>query len=155
MNTSVRLVTLEPMRVAVFYGFGEQPEEEAWKKLEKWARDNKKWGDFARNEVYGFNNPDPTPASPNYGYELWMKLDEGDPAEKAPGLKSFAGGKYAVLRCPVPVEDYDEIGKKWKELVAWREQSSYRYGPHQWLEKSVNNTDPALAFVLDLYMPII
>jgi hypothetical protein len=33
----IRIVELEPMRVASVYGFGESPELQAWEKLIAWA----------------------------------------------------------------------------------------------------------------------
>ena len=34
----VRIIKLEPMRVACTYGFGEQPELQAWSKMLAWAK---------------------------------------------------------------------------------------------------------------------
>ena len=70
----VRIVKLEPMRVASAYGFGTSPEEEAWGKLLAWARAK----DLLNEDVrfFGFNNPNPSPGSPNYGYEQWMTVGQ-------------------------------------------------------------------------------
>ena len=156
MDTKIKIMTLAPMQVVAFHGFGDQPEINAWAKLQEWAETRGFWARFDEYPVFGFNNPSPSHASPNYGYELWIcgtRTTEDEPAGVT--TKYFPGGLYAVLRCPVPRENYDVIGEKWKELVAWREQSPYAHGSHQWLEKSVTNHDPALEFVLDLYLPIV
>ena len=73
---------------------------------------------------------------------------------------SFDGGLYAVMRCPVPQGNYEVIGATWKKLVAWREDSPYKWATHQWLEKSVLSAlwaipiPAGIEFVLDLYLPI-
>ncbi|NIW49114.1 MAG: MerR family transcriptional regulator, partial [Gammaproteobacteria bacterium] len=63
----VRIVKLEPMTIASTYGFGEQPEIEAWEKLLSWAREIGL--SLKDHRFFGFNNPNPSPGSPNYGYE--------------------------------------------------------------------------------------
>jgi hypothetical protein len=70
----VRIVKLEPMRVACAYGFGKEPEGIAASKLYAWARPKGFLDDLEHYPTFGFNNPDPSPSSPNYGYELWMKV---------------------------------------------------------------------------------
>jgi predicted transcriptional regulator YdeE len=54
----------------------------------------------------------------------------------------------------VPEGKFEVIGETWKKLVAWREDSKYKRGTHQWLEESVPLDLPDTEFVLDLYMPI-
>jgi DNA gyrase inhibitor GyrI len=149
----VRIVKLEPMRVASVWGFGKEPETEAWAKLEAWAKP-KGLFDPAGNDIYGFNNPDPSPGSPNYGYELWVKVGPDIAPEDDVRLKDFGGGLYAVARCEIPSGNYEVIGTTWKKLVTWREASTYKSACHQWLEKSVPNDKPGIEFILDLYLPI-
>ena len=69
-----RIVQLEPLRVASAHGFGEGPETLAWDKLTAWARERGLWQDGTSRRFFGFNNPDPSPGSPNYGYETWMTV---------------------------------------------------------------------------------
>ena len=66
----VRIVKLEPMTVASAYGFGKEPEGIASRKLVAWAKPKGLFDDPAQHPTFGFNNPDPSPGSPNYGYEL-------------------------------------------------------------------------------------
>lgn len=49
---------------------------------------------------------------------------------------------------------YEGITDRWRELVAWREDSPYKAGTHQWLERSVPRGLPGLEFDLELYLPI-
>ncbi len=152
----VRIVELPPMHVASFLGFGKEPESKAWEKLIPWARSRGLLDDPEEHPLYGFNNPDPSAGSPNYGYEVWIKVDPNlDPGDgEAAEMKSFDGGLYAVARCEVPKGDFEVIGKTWKRLVAWREGSRYQCGAHQWLEQSLVENHPELEFVLDLFLPI-
>lgn len=150
----VRIMKLEPMRVASIWGFGEQPENIAFQKFEVWAASRGIRNNPDEHRIFGFNNPDPHPGSPNYGYEIWV---EADPAEKPSGdvrILGFGGGLYAVTRCEVPVGRYDVIGDTWKKLVTWREDSEYKYGRSQWLEQSITSSKPGIELILDLFLPI-
>lgn len=157
----VRIERLEPMRVASVWGFGESPEIEAWEKLEAWARPKGLFDDLEKHPIFGFNNPSPSAGSPNYGYELWIAIGPDLEPEGEMRVLVFDGGLYAVTRCQVPRGQYQVIAETWRKLVTWREDSSYRSGTHQWLEKSVlvlqwgvQAESPGVEFVLDLYLPI-
>lgn len=150
----VRIVELAPMRVASFLGFGESPEVEAWEKLFAWAKPRGLLDDSEQHRLFGFNNPDPSAGSPNYGYETWIVLDPGAEPESAERVLSFDGGLYAVTRCEVPKGRFEVIGATWKKLVTWREDSKYKGGTHQWLEENLWTDLPDTEFVLDLYLPI-
>lgn len=104
--------------------------------------------------IFGFNNPDPTPGSPNYGYKFWITAGPEVQAEEGFTVKEFAGGLYAVTRCPVHDAGPD-IPTMWKKLVAWCEGSKYRMARHQWLEEHLSTPgQPGVEFVLDLHLPI-
>jgi len=150
----VRIVKLEPMRVASVWGFGQAPEIEAWQKLTAWAEPRSLLDKPDQHPIFGFNNPNPSAGSPNYGYELWIKVGADVEPEGDTRIADFEGGLYAVMRCEVPKEQYHAIGESWKKLATWREDSRYKCGVHQWLEKSVPSDSPQLEFVLDLYLPI-
>jgi DNA gyrase inhibitor GyrI len=148
-DLDVRIVNLEPMRVASAYGFGEQPEYIAWQKLLNWARSQ--GFNLQEQRFFGFNNPNPSPGSPNYGYEQWMTV--GPEAEAAEGIeiKEFSGGLYAVTRC----EGLQHITEIWMQLAVWREDSPYQEAHHQWLEECFTPEAEQLEdYVFDLYAPI-
>ncbi len=153
-KNDVRIVELEPMRVASVWGFGPSPELEAWNKLQAWAEPKGLYNDFENHPIFGFNNPNPSAGSPNYGYELWLKVGPETMPEGDTRIEDFEGGLYAVKRCEVPKGQFEVIGEKWQELVTWLEDSKYKHGKHQWLEKSVANDSPTIEFILDLYLPI-
>ncbi len=149
MTEDVRIVRLEPMRVAAALGFGPEPEGQAWEALTRWAE--AAGLALTDHRLFGFNNPSPTPGSPNYGYEQWLVLKGEAAPSAAVQVKPFAGGLYAVMRCagtPNP-----EI---WQSLVRWREASPYRAAHHQWLEELL--TPDLLGqwekVEFDLYLPI-
>lgn len=149
----VRIVDLPPLRVASALGFGKEPEAIAGEKIFSFLKEKGLWEGMERLDFYGFNNPDPSPGSPNYGYEQWVVVPEGVEGTEDVTVKTFPGGKYAVTRC----KGIPNIYQTWQKFVAWREDSPYLYGGHQWLEKWVNPSKESLspeALVMDLYMPI-
>ena len=152
-DIDVKIITLAPMQVASALGFGEGPEVLAWEKIFNFLRQKGLWEDMESLNYYGFNNPDPTPASPNYGYEQWVVIPEAISGTEEVEIKQFPGGTYAVALC----EGIPNIFQRWKELFAWREDSPYQAGSHQWLEKWENPTKEGLSeedMVMALYLPI-
>lgn len=156
----VRIVRLDPMRVASVHGFGASPEAEAWQKLRAFMQATGLLAEAPAHRYFGFNNPSPTPASPNYGYEQWVTIGPEVRPQGDAAIKDFQGGLYAVTRC-----DLSNIEAQWKRLAVWQEDSSYKMGRHQWLEESLT---PALALaltpgaefdptthLLDLYLPVL
>jgi DNA gyrase inhibitor GyrI len=142
----VQIVKLEAMRVASALGFGESPEHAAAEMMLAWAK-----AENLLPSTFGFNNPNPSPGSPNYGYEIWLPVGQEVKASGDIKIKEFSGGLYAVARC----ESLTVIGEVWQALVQWREGSKYEEGHHQWLEKLLVSLDaPADKLVFDLYLPI-
>lgn len=151
MNTlDVRIVTLDPMRVASVLGFGPSPELAAWQKLAAWAGPRGLLAEPGRPRIFGFNNPSPTPASPNYGYEFWIEVGPEVESDDQVQVKAFAGGLYAVTRC----QGVETIGETWKQLVAWLAASPYRQACHQWLEEHISVNMAPDDLILDLCAPI-
>ena len=145
-NPDVRIVRLEPMRVASFLGYGPSPEQEAFDKLYAWARPRGLLDDRAAHRLFGFDNPPPSAGSPNYGYETWIVVDPDTPPEDGVRIVDVPGGLYAVTRCVVPKGFFDAIGRAWRKLVAWREDSPYKCGGRQCLEESLPLTLPDTEF---------
>jgi len=152
VNTlDVRIVTLDPMRVASVLGFGPSPEAAAWQELAAWAEQRGLLAEPDRPRIFGFNNPSPTPASPNYGYEFWIEVGPEVQSDGDVQVQQFDGGLYAVTRC----QGVDNITETWKQLVAWLAASPYRQAHHQWLEEHIRAADIAPEeLTLDLYAPI-
>jgi DNA gyrase inhibitor GyrI len=160
-ESQVRIVKLERIHVASLHGFGKEPEHLAWEKLITWAKPKGYLDDLQNHRIFGFNNPNPSPGSPNYGYEFWMVVDLDEKPEGEAEIKDFAGGLYAVSRCEIRGDPGRDIPEAWQKLVHWRENSQYRQGRHQWLEEHVSPEagegmeTPAGKFELDLYLPIL
>ena len=147
----VRIVTLEPMRVLSSYGFGKEPEGIAWEKLMAFIEEKNLFEEDKFPTTYGFNNPNPSKGSPNYGYEIWLPVDDSIQPEGDLRIVDFKGGLYAVTR----FKNLYNIGAVWGELVKWREGSKYKHGHHQWLEHLLEGANgPPEELVFDLYLPI-
>ncbi len=154
-NQDVHIVTLPPMRVASFYAFSSSPEADAWGMLVTWAKAHGCWQDAPTRRIFGFNNPDPSAGSPNYGYEYWLTIGREEEANGPVNTNDISGGMYAVLHCEVLPGAFDIIGETWRKLVKWLESSHYQVGSHQWLEEHLTRCDSHdQGFVLDLYLPI-
>ena len=148
----IKIVKLDPMRVASFHGFGSEPETMAWDKLSAWAK--KKGLEDGTFRIFGFNNPDPTPGSPNYGYEFWITIGENVESDGEAEIKQFPGGLYAVAHCEVK-GDFEAIGRGWKAMITWLEDSPYKRASHQWMEEHPASLDfVPEEFVLELFAPI-
>ena len=154
----VRIVRLEPMRVASAHGFGTSPEGQAWDKLISWAKSKGLLEEPGAHRFFGFNNPNPSPGSPNYGYEQWMTVDDSARPEGEVQIKEYPQGLYAVARC----KGVDSIFPTWQKLVAWQEDSPHRMVNRQCLEECLSpelfliegGEVPFHELVFDLYQPI-
>jgi AraC family transcriptional regulator len=153
----VRIIRLEPMRVASFHAFGASPENDAAAKLVEWAKPKGYLDDPEKHRIFGFDNPIPSAGSPNYGYEYMIEIEDDAEPEDNVISKTFEGGLYAVTRCEVNENPYDIIPDKWMKLYEWVEDNSpYQIGPRQSHEEHVapfpfKVTDN---FTIDLYLSI-
>jgi DNA gyrase inhibitor GyrI len=148
----VRIETLPPMRVISSYGYGPEPEGIAGSKMAAFLKAKGLLEGYGTSiPHYGFNNPNPSSSSPNYGYEIWAVVPPEVEPEGDVRVAMFPGGLYAVTR----FENLENIGRVWQQLVEWRENSPYLEAHHQWLEHLLNPLEPDLAkYVFELYLPI-
>ena len=149
----VQIVDLSPMRVASALGYGTEPENQAAGMIVEFAKSIGLTPGDPGYRTFGFNNPNPSPGSPNYGYEIWLVIGSDVEAEEPITIKDVPGAKYAVTR----FTGLSNIGRAWRELVAWFEDSPYTRPPN-WangLEEVLNptETDPE-KWLFDLYLPI-
>jgi DNA gyrase inhibitor GyrI len=153
-NLEVRFVHLPPYRVASAHAFGAQPEFKAWETLLTWAEPKGLLEPAREARIFGFDNPVPSPGSPNYGYEFWLTVDESIQPEDPIQIKTFPGGHFAVTR----VTGAQNIFNTWKALVTWCENSPYRMVDNQCLEEHISQLDidkvSEEELTLDLYLPI-
>ena len=148
----VKIVKLEPMRVASAYGYGPQPEGVAADKMVAFLKAKGLLEEYGTKiKHFGFNNPSPSAGSPNYGYEVWVTVPPEVEPEGDIRIVEFAGGLYAVTR----FTNLELIGQTWGEMVKWRDASPYKMGYHQWLENLLNPLEKDFSkYTFDLYMPI-
>lgn len=161
-DIEVRIVELKPLQVACALGYGEQPEFQSWDKILGWAKAKGLLADLEAHRFFGFNNPNPSPGNPNYGYEQWITVGPDVKAEGDIKVKDFEGGLYAVTRCKL-----SNIGEAWQQLVIWQEDSPYQKVHRQCLEECLNpevfitsegkaaSDESAYETVIfDLYLPV-
>ena len=146
----VRIVKLEPMRMVSAYGFGAEPEGIAWEKIKTFAQNNQLNLADASITTFGFNNPNPSKGSPNYGYEIWLPVAEIIEAEGDLRIVEFCGGLYAMTT----FKGLENIGAVWGKLVKWAEGSKYKRAHHQWLEELTTYELPPEEYVFNIYLPI-
>lgn len=145
----VTIRRLEPMRMACTSGFGPSPEAIAMDQMHAFIK--AKGIDPKTIRWFGFNNPSPSPGSPNYGYDVWITVGPEVSADDEVKILEFGGGLYAVTHC---VGAFN-LPEAWQQLVQWREDSPYQQAHHQWLEELHNfmETDPE-KLVFDIYLPV-
>ena len=133
---TVREIEIPDMTVVRAYGFGDSPELSASDLMRRFLT-TVGWGagELSGRRHFGFNNPDPSEGSPNYGYEMWLTVDDDfrlpDVSPEGISVKRHEGGLFAGLQIrgiPDPT--------KWHEVVLWLNGSRYRYDQsRQWLEE--------------------
>lgn len=149
----VRISTLEPMRVVSFHAIGPSPELDAAAKLLTWAKPKGYLDNRKKHRIFGFNSPNPSVGSPNYGYEFWIQIESDTEVEKEVMVIDFEGGLYAITRS----YGIENITATWMKLAEWVENNSkYRYGIQQMLEEHVGPFPFEVSedFILDLYCSI-
>lgn len=136
MTTEVKIERLAPQRVISAHGFGAQPEDQAWQKMKAWA-EPKGLLSGSEGRMFGYNNPNPSVGSPNYGYEFNLTVDEAVQAEGDLRVKQLTGGLYAVMPFQIQAggDPGQDIPEAWKKLDAWVAENGYRHGEQQWLEE--------------------
>jgi DNA gyrase inhibitor GyrI len=151
----VRIVDLPDLRAISALGYGPSPETEAFEIVGRFCAEHGIDPQDGTHEYFGFNNPDPSPGSPNYGYEVWLTVagevavDPDDEVE----IKDVPGGRYAVYR----FTGLQNIGEAWRSFVRWFEDSGHRPG-RNWetcLEQLRTPQErPIEEWEFDLYLPV-
>jgi AraC family transcriptional regulator len=146
----VRIVDLAPMRAAGAHGFGPSPEALAWERILAFA-DAKGLLENPGARFFGYNDPNPAPGSPNYGYDQWITVGPDVMPEGEIMIREIPGGRYAVARCT----GTHTIAETWKRLVTWCEDSVYNCAHDYCMEECLTPPGtPPERMVFDLYLPI-
>lgn len=110
---NVRIVLLPACTVASYHFIGENPEETVGAQMDKFVRESRLYELKPDARLFGFNHPNPSANSPQYGYEDWVTIPE-DMEVPAPLVKKhFAGGLYAAHT--IKFGDFHE----WNLLSKW------------------------------------
>lgn len=150
----VRIIRLDPMRVARVHAFSESPERDAWTRLEAWAGPRGLLRDLRAHPVYGFNSPAPTPGVRRYGYEFWLRVDADTAAEPGVEIGDFPGGVYAATTCRLRGDPAGTIAEVWMKLWRWAEANGHRWRHTHELERPHDPRAPAGELTLDLLLPV-
>ena len=147
----VRIVRLEPMRVACANAFGATPEVDAWAVLLAWAEEKGLLNHGRSYRLFGYDNP---LGGENglHGYDTWITVGPDIQCwpEERVRVKEFASGLYAVTRCCLG----DSVDA-WMRLHEWMTNSPYQMASHQWLEEHLTRPQaPWQDILLDLYHPV-
>ncbi|MHC4405435.1 MAG: AraC family transcriptional regulator [Planctomycetota bacterium] len=153
-DLEVRIVELEPMRVASVRVVAASPEQEAWEKLRAWAEPRGLWRDAEKHPVFGFNNPNPSAERKEYGYELWIRVGPDASSDADVEVKDVPGGLYAVTACKLLGDPRGSMPDVWRKLWDWCQASEYRWRHTHELEKPQDPRAAVEEMVLDLYLPI-
>jgi effector-binding domain-containing protein len=146
----MQVVNVPESKAARFHAFSSSPEEEAWGRMMEWAQAHGFWKagvmlePDASARIYGYNNPNPSAGSPNYGYEF---LAVGPDPDGAPDVVDFPGGRYVVV--PFEGDDPHGLPEAWRALVERAEREGHETGHHQWLERHLPP-----GFHVHLYLPV-
>ena len=148
----VEIIRLSPKHVAAYCAKGTQPEISALKRMRKWAEEKTLPFGNAQTRLFGFNNPDPQPGNPEYGYEVWLEVPLDVKGEGEITIMDFRGGLYACTE----VKGVENIYPAWQELLAWQKKSGYELSEdHPCLEEHLSDlSTPEKDFRLRLYLPL-
>ncbi len=153
-DIAVRIVELEPMRVASARAVSASPERDAWEMLRTWAQPKGLLEDLNKHPVFGFNDPSPSERSAEYGYEFWIRVEPGVASEGGIQVQDKAGGLYAVTTCKLLNDPQGTVQQVWMKLWDWVQHNGYKMRPVHELEKLADPRAPEQELVLDLYLPI-
>jgi DNA gyrase inhibitor GyrI len=154
-DLEVRIVNLEPMRVASVRVVSESPEVDAWSKLRSWAEPRGFLQDDENHPIFGFNNPNPQQDRKEYGYELWIKVGSEVESDEEVEVKDYPGGLFAVTTCKLAGDPSGRnILETWKVLLEWVKASKYSWRKVHELEKVHDPLASEPDIILDLYLPV-
>ncbi len=151
-DLDVEMRELPAMRVACALGFGPEPEPEAWQLIQEFSERSGIDMNDGTHRFFGFNNPNPAPGSPNYGYEQWMTVGDDVEASDSVTIKDIPAARYAVTR----FRGIENITPTWKRFVQWFEENGLEWGSHcDCLEELLTPLGtPIEEWEFDLYLPV-
>jgi AraC family transcriptional regulator len=153
----IRIVKLEPLRVAYYRAISKSPEEDAMKVLRAWGEPKGMYVNPNEHYHFGYNNPPPSNlvnSKGEYGCECLITVSSEVEPEGKVKIKKIPGGLYAVARCQGP----QNITQTWIYLHNnWLKKSKYDLddGNLPGLEELITPLEPSIQkWIFDLYIPI-
>lgn len=147
----VRIVKLEPMRVASVVADGATPEMNALAMMLHWARHHQLLEGRTLPRFFGFDCPEAPNSPTTHAYEFWMTVPSQVQSDDVVQVKEFEGGLYAVTR----VMGVENIFPTWQRLEKWVEGSNFHFSDRPCLEEHVRFIDlMSEDFEVDLFLPI-
>ena len=114
----VRIIYLPPMTVASSRFIGENPEETAQERIDRFVLESGLIKVKPDLRVLGFDNPSPGENEKHYGYEFWVTIPEEMNVQEPLEKKTFSGGLYAA-HC-INMGNFNE----WKDFYEWIKNNS-------------------------------
>jgi DNA gyrase inhibitor GyrI len=150
----IRMETLEPMQVACFRATGKEPEHESLGYLKRWVL-RQGVRDPGAVRIFGFDVDvsDADRKKGLRGYEAWASVPAGVRPSEGVEIRSFPGGRYAVLRVRNPLVDpFARIPPAWEHLWEWaRKNDDLEPATGPCLEEEIQGDR---TIDLDLYLPV-
>lgn len=150
-NSSIKIITLPPMRVIYNIAVGVSPEDESMTPVIEWIKSVNLVG-TAR--LFGGNvKPLPSGNGKPYGYGMCASIPSGVAIPGHLKEMELPGGLYALL------ESSDDIGASWKELMKYLSQNTkYKANRSELcLEEHIRNDNPdgcGNEYYLNLLQPV-
>lgn len=154
----VRLERLGTMRAAYTHAFSETPEEDAWKKMNEWAKPKGLFEEGAGTRVFG-RNTYPTDNPEPHGYELYLTIGPDIKPKGGIKIREIPGGLYAVLR----FKNLSNIREAWEHIWKWIKESEYEhigwkkgeYGWYNGFEEQINPLEESRReWIFDLWVQL-
>jgi DNA-binding transcriptional MerR regulator/DNA gyrase inhibitor GyrI len=118
--SNVRIVQLPPVTVASVQFYCDEPEMHCVKVMDEFVRYHELGKLKPDLRHYGFNNPNPSPdtpeGQPDHGYEMWVTIPEDLEVPEPLVKKQFDGGIYAAHA--IKMGDFHEWGWLWEWVQA-------------------------------------
>ncbi len=153
-QASVRIETLEPVRVARFRAFGKEPEHVSTGYLKRWLLDQR-IRDPEGVRIFGFDL-ETSPAEHKRGirgYEAMATVPANVRPSEGVRIGRVPGALYAVMRVQDALADpYARIPAGWARLADWVKRSrEYRLTEGLCMEEHVQGVG---TMHLDLFVPV-
>lgn len=149
----IHVEKLDAMRVVVFRGYSTKPEMEAHRLAMAFAKEKELVDNDNCVKTFGFNKPAPwVTKEDEYGYELWVVVDDELDVPPYLPVKDFPGAKCAVTQ----IERLADIGAAWEYLYQWvGDNKDYEHAHLDGLEEVLSPLGtPEEQYAFKLYLPV-